>query len=286
VVAGQESLDEICSHFHQVMSEAETDAIQSVEAWVVEVNDPRSLSELLTTLAKRQPLQALQHLRRVKKLHVQGRDLTQVLLGRVDELIEQTALSWAACVEGRLVRVLVAGREPLTGEQRALCAQAWPCLTRVLEPSTPPIRSYPEPLVRAVWAAVKRAQELAVNARERPSAGIMLDGSGHVLAEACDARDEHPLHHAPVLCVHRVAELHRALDRGLSGPADESYLCTGCVLVATEEPCIMCAMALLHSRVRAVVYVDASPSDGALGSRCRLHCHRSLNHHFHCWRFG
>lgn len=47
-----------------------------------------------------------------------------------------------------------------------------------------------------------------------------------------------------------------------------------------QEPCAMCAMALVHSRVRRVVYSVRDPSGGALGGRLRLHRYRSLNHHY------
>ncbi len=42
----------------------------------------------------------------------------------------------------------------------------------------------------------------------------------------------------------------------------------------------MCAMALVHSRVRRVVYCHPDPAGGALGGALRLHGRRSLNHHY------
>ena len=41
-----------------------------------------------------------------------------------------------------------------------------------------------------------------------------------------------------------------------------------------------CAMALVHSRVRRVVYAAANPGSGALGSHLSLHTMPKLNHHF------
>ena len=46
----------------------------------------------------------------------------------------------------------------------------------------------------------------------------------------------------------------------------------------------MCAMALVHSRIRRVVYALPSADQGALGSRYRLHTERALNHHFAVYR--
>ena len=54
------------------------------------------------------------------------------------------------------------------------------------------------------------------------------------------------------------------------------YLCTGFDVFTTHEPCMYCAMALVHSRVRRVFFTHAS-CDGAL---IRLNEIQTLNHHF------
>lgn len=58
------------------------------------------------------------------------------------------------------------------------------------------------------------------------------------------------------------------------------YLLSGCTAILSHEPCVMCAMALLHSRIDAVVYLERNEVSGALGSNCFLHSIDSLNHHF------
>lgn len=61
-----------------------------------------------------------------------------------------------------------------------------------------------------------------------------------------------------------------------SGP----YLCTDYYVYLMKEPCAMCSMALVHSRAKRVFYANSNPERGALGSRCKLHTLKALNHHY------
>jgi tRNA-specific adenosine deaminase 3 len=62
-------------------------------------------------------------------------------------------------------------------------------------------------------------------------------------------------------------------------PKTGPYICTGYDVYVTREPCAMCAMALVHSRVRRVFYGCPSPQ-GALGTQVKLHTLKGLNHHY------
>ena len=53
---------------------------------------------------------------------------------------------------------------------------------------------------------------------------------------------------------------------------------TDCDLYVTKEPCAMCAGALVHTRIRRVVFGCADPSAGAAGSMMNLLQMQSLNH--------
>ena len=66
------------------------------------------------------------------------------------------------------------------------------------------------------------------------------------------------------------------------------YLCTGYDVFLAREPCVMCAMALVHSRLKRVIFAAPDDVNGALngpsGSR-RLHGVQSLNHHYLVYSF-
>ncbi|XP_039117507.1 LOW QUALITY PROTEIN: tRNA-specific adenosine deaminase TAD3 [Dioscorea cayenensis subsp. rotundata] len=66
--------------------------------------------------------------------------------------------------------------------------------------------------------------------------------------------------------------------------ATRPYLCTGFDIFLVWEPCTMCAMALVHQRIRRIFYAFPNPNDGALGSVHRLQGEKSLNHHYSVFR--
>ncbi|CAL5340734.1 unnamed protein product [Camellia sinensis] len=77
------------------------------------------------------------------------------------------------------------------------------------------------------------------------------------------------------------------LDSHINGFHSESvrpYLCTGYDVFLVWEPCTLCAMALVHQRVRRIFYAFPNPNEGALGSVRRLQGEKSLNHHYAVFR--
>jgi len=62
------------------------------------------------------------------------------------------------------------------------------------------------------------------------------------------------------------------------------YLCTGYDVYLLQEPCLMCSMALVHSRAKRVFFLRNS-DNGALATRFQLHSVRELNHHYEVFQF-
>ena len=77
-----------------------------------------------------------------------------------------------------------------------------------------------------------------------------------------------PTAHAEVLAL-------RAAARAVG-----NYRLTEAALYVTVEPCLMCVGALVHARVREVVYGAAEPKTGALVSTIRGLESPGLNHRF------
>jgi tRNA(adenine34) deaminase len=117
-------------------------------------------------------------------------------------------------------------------------------------------------------AALEQAR-LALAADEVPI-GAVLVIDDEIVARAfnqpissCD-----PTAHAEVLVVREAARL------------VGNYRLTGADVYVTLEPCLMCVGALVHARVRTVIYGAAEPKTGALVSTARALETPGLNHRF------
>ena len=117
-------------------------------------------------------------------------------------------------------------------------------------------------------AALEQAQR-GLEAGEVPiGAVVVIDGEivARAFNQPIGAVD--PTAHAEVLALRDAA---RAIG---------NYRLTGATLYVTVEPCLMCVGALVHARVREVVYGAPEPKTGALESTVRALDTPGLNHRF------
>ncbi len=63
-----------------------------------------------------------------------------------------------------------------------------------------------------------------------------------------------------------------------AGQLIKNYRLVDSTMYVTLEPCAMCAMAMVHARVRAIVYATEEPRTGAGGSLYQLLQHSGHNH--------
>lgn len=108
--------------------------------------------------------------------------------------------------------------------------------------------------------AAETAGEVPVGAVVVHQGMIIGRGQNRVL------RDSDPTAHAEVVAL-REAGRHLA-----------NYRIEHCTLYVTLEPCAMCAGAILHARIRRLVYAAPDPKAGACGTVLAVMNHPQLNH--------
>ena len=120
----------------------------------------------------------------------------------------------------------------------------------------------------AAWMELALEQaRLAALAREVP-VGALVIRDGEIIGQGHNRNllDNDPTAHAEIVALRQAAARvgnHRLI---------------GCTMVATIEPCSMCAGALIHARIARLVYGAADPKAGAAGSTVQVINHPSLNH--------
>jgi tRNA(adenine34) deaminase len=113
------------------------------------------------------------------------------------------------------------------------------------------------------------AQANAAAAAAEVPVGAVVVRKGQVIAAGCNASigQHDPTAHAEIVALRAAA-----LTRG-------NYRLDDCELFVTLEPCAMCAGAILHARLKRVVFGAFDPKTGAAGSVIDLFANTQLNHH-------
>lgn len=131
-------------------------------------------------------------------------------------------------------------------------------------PTPPP--SWPS--WEAVMAEALAEAEKAGEAGEIPVGAVVIDPAGVIIGRGRNnpiaAND--PTAHAEIAAMRQAAT------------AAGNYRLTGCVLAVTLEPCLMCVGAMVHARVKGVVFGARDPKSGAVvscldGFELALHNH-------------
>ena len=125
------------------------------------------------------------------------------------------------------------------------------------------------PGVYDAWMGLALDQAvLAERTLDVPVGAVVMDAAGAVLGAAANRREAtgDPTAHAEVLALRWAAR------------ARGEWRLSGCTLVVTLEPCLMCAGALVLARVERVVFGAWDPKAGAAGSVWDVVRDRALNH--------
>ncbi|MGH9512592.1 MAG: tRNA adenosine(34) deaminase TadA [Terriglobales bacterium] len=112
-----------------------------------------------------------------------------------------------------------------------------------------------------------RAAQHALDGGEVPvGAVIVLDDKLVGCGWNRNIADSDPSAHAEIIAIRE------------AGKAIGNHRLIGCELFATIEPCAMCAGAIVHARLKRLVYGADDPKAGAIRSVMQVLNHPQLNH--------
>ena len=98
--------------------------------------------------------------------------------------------------------------------------------------------------------------------------GCVIVKNGEIIAKAHNQRDKtnNPLGHAEVLAIKKASEILK------------DWQLVNCELYVTIEPCLMCAGAIIQSRIKRVIYGAPDLKGGAFGSSINVLDASNINH--------
>ena len=120
--------------------------------------------------------------------------------------------------------------------------------------------------------ALREARRAEASGEVPVGAVIVADGSIVARAGNRNLADNDPTAHAEILALKQ------------AGAAVGNHRLLQCDMFVTIEPCAMCAGAIVHARLRRLVYGADDPKAGAAGSVMEVLNHPQLNHHLEITR--
>ena len=112
-----------------------------------------------------------------------------------------------------------------------------------------------------------RAAQRALEAGEVP-VGAVVVSDGRIVGRGWNRNigDSDPTAHAEVIALRE------------AGASMGNHRLAGCDLFVTIEPCAMCAGAIVHARIKRLIYGADDPKAGAVRSVMEVLNHPALNH--------
>ena len=137
------------------------------------------------------------------------------------------------------------------------------------------LKNHPPVAIFPSVAKMQHFMEIALEEAEKAAqmgevpVGAVVVYQNQVIAKAHNSceKDGIAIHHAELV----------ALTKAMA-VLDSSRLAE-CDLYITLEPCLMCAGAILHARIRRVIYAAKEPKTGVAGSLNNVFDNKKLNHH-------
>lgn len=175
------------------------------------------------------------------------------------------------------IQVTEAAKYPARTKEEAAewCSKVWPVMWRGNVSAVPPKIEVEEQ---------KLVLERCAQFKEKPDSSACCDTciivdptTNEIKGSSSNAEKNSPLDHDVMQAIRAVSKT--------SSASSDMYLCVGLDVYCSQEPCIMCCMALVHSRIGRLIYKDNSKDTKSSIRHFKLHGRAQLNHTFEAWKY-
>jgi len=243
----------------------------TIEFFALQSVPPSKIFQTVQIINKHFPVDtAYNYLKKIRNGSVIIAPVREGLDQRLDDLLIALGSANLLTEEITIEKIPVPKFPVLTHEQFAIANKIWP-----IRVTTPLTDIWMEPDSVAKEKICNRLNCL-INIDNPCATGacIFISPSSEELLEGFSQTNKNPLNHAVIDACNKVGKV-------------SDYLATGFHVFCLGEPCVMCSMALLHSRVAEVYFIQTDGEEKkfhGLGSTVSIHCNPQLNHRFRVFR--
>lgn len=263
------------------------------EYWVACINPKESAHILKLNKEKFQyTTEALKHLKRMKKLE----DKLYVLICPVDDVSYTWLLDTLEEVlnDVSLEKIKIPMNKPFDKEINHMWSeQYWPLLWK----GNPLVQDLNEIYKQLDITKITKYMLMLVELSKNPKSGLLpivtvvVDPvNDEVISITHDERtDFDPIKHSVMDSIGQIATKELERRQICDNKDTNKYLCLNYHVYTTHEPCTMCSMALVHSRISQLVYLKESHKTGGIGKdsghREMIHLSCALNWKFEAFKY-
>ncbi|RWS23403.1 hypothetical protein B4U80_13382 [Leptotrombidium deliense] len=267
--------------------------ISKMSVSVLQITEKKDISNVLAMLSARFPWnEQFSHLKRVRAFKCDNVTLFQIIVTTEEQFNDECddIISQLKNV-GEIITVEVPSECPLTRTQFENCKNFWPtnfhenkyiskCLTG---------KVFDEVALQKILENFKKLMSLSCETNN-VNAALALHKDNIVTYATSDYN--YPLKHAVMCLIDAVAQKQLTQTSKNNDNEEIPYLLRGNDVFVIQEPCVMCSMALIHSRVKRLFFINKAsdlnklsccPEDTAITSM-KLHVGNKLNHRFEAWK--
>ncbi|KAI5192903.1 tRNA-specific adenosine deaminase 3 [Nematocida minor] len=228
------------------------------EKWVGVSIGKKDSSEIIRSISfyfKNKP----KFIKRIKP----GDDVLEILLCREREYSQEKDFEFLSSLgieNQRMFTVEVPKIEPKTAREIEIAQAMWPCT--IVKPQIEECSTVPAEVERIIKKE-KRCSSVDEGCAE--SSIILEDKKVYTVFSGIKEGEDSVFEHSVIRMVQNISR------------STKDYLCTGKTVILSGEPCLVCGMALVHGRVRAI-YIAGKKSEDGPYTKYSIHENKSLNH--------